>query len=176
MGDTSQGYIEWSSHPCEGDTSYSVESFFKIVNTTPNADYNVIFYSSSTGSNQEFGLMAQNSTTDPDVAIEIGNAYTGGSTNVRASLGWHHFALTFDGSTSILYLDGENVYSRSDTNDALGSTWNWVGVGQWANSSNYGGANGHTQGKLGYLSLYGKALSDQEVKQNFEALRGRYGI
>jgi hypothetical protein len=32
------------------------------------------------------------------------------------------------------------------------------------------------EGKCSYISLYSKALNDTEVSQNFNALRGRYGI
>jgi hypothetical protein len=177
LGDATQGYLQFSNHPCGGYTAYTVEAMFKIVSTTPSANYNVIFYSThaDTG-DQEFGLMAQDSIADADVAIEINNAYTGGSSNIRATLGWHHFALTFTGALSTVYIDGNSVYTKADSNEVLETTgWNWIGVGQWANSS-YNGANGYTQGKLGYLSLYGKALSATEVRQNFEATRGRYGI
>lgn len=177
FNNATQGYLQFNNHPCGGATSYSVEAMFKIISTTPSADYNVIFYSThnSTG-DQEFGLMAQNSVSDPDVAIEINNAYTAGNSAIRASLGWHHFVLTFSGSISTLYLDNKMVLTRSDSNEVLESdAWNWVGVGQWANSG-YNGVFGHTRGKLGYLSLYNRALSAAEISQNFEALRGRYGI
>jgi len=177
FNNATQGYLQLDNHPCGGATSYSVEAMFKIVSTTPATDYNVIFYSTHNGTgDQEFGLMAQNSVSDPDVAIEINNAYTAGNSNVRAGLGWHHFVLTFTGSTSTLYIDNQAVLTRNDSNEVLESAaWNWVGVGQWANSG-YNGSFGHTRGKLGYLSLYNRALSAVEIQQNFEALRGRYGI
>lgn len=176
LGGNNQGYLEFSSHPVGGFENYSLDAWFKIISLTPSAEYNVIFYSTLTVGQQEFGLMAQNSISDPDVAIEINNAYTAGTTNVRATLGWHYFSLTFNGTQSKLYIDGVNVYTRSDTNTIFPSTgWNWIGVGQWQNG-NYSGTTGYTQGKLGYLSLYGKALSEHEIQQNFNALRGRYGI
>lgn len=177
LGDATQGYLEFSSHPLGGYSTYSVESWFKITSTTPSADYNVIFYSSAPDNGtQELGLIAQNTIADADVAIEINNAYTGGSSDVRASLGWHHFVLTFNGSTSNLYIDSELAYSRADTNEALPTTgWNWIGVGQWANSG-YNGTQGYTQGKLGTLGFYTKALDASEVKRNFNALRGRFNI
>lgn len=177
LGDSTQGYLEFSSHPLGGYSTYSVESWFKIISTTPSAEYNVIFYSSAPDINtQELGLMAQNAIADADVAIEINNSYSAGSSNVRASLGWHHFVLTFNGTTSNLYIDSDLVYSRSDTNEVLPTSgWNWIGVGQWSNSG-YNGAYGYTQGKLGTLGFYTKALSSSEIYQNFNSTRSRFGL
>jgi hypothetical protein len=177
FGDSTQGYLEFSSHPLGGATQCSLESWFKIVAATPIADFNVIFYSSSPDVNtQEFGLIVQNTIADPDVGIEINNDWSAGASEVRPGVGWHHFALTFDGSSARLYVDGVLSYTRAASNAALPTSgWNWIGVGQWANSG-YNGANGYTQGKLGTLSFYNRALTAAEVGQNFTALRGRYRV
>jgi O-antigen biosynthesis protein len=38
------------------------------------------------------------------------------------------------------------------------------------------GSYGRYQGKLSSMKYYNRTLNDSEIKQNFEALRGRYGI
>jgi hypothetical protein len=33
-----------------------------------------------------------------------------------------------------------------------------------------------TNGKISYFSVYNRGLTDSEIRQNFEAIRGRYGV
>jgi len=39
-----------------------------------------------------------------------------------------------------------------------------------------GGDISHFDGKIANVQVYNRALSEQEIKQNFESMRGRYGI
>ncbi len=177
VGDSSQGYIQWAGHPLAGYSSYSIETWFKVPSLTPVAEYNVVFYSSAPDSSfQEFGLIVQNSQGDPDVAVEINNDYTGGSSGVRVDLNWNHIVFAYDGNIGRVYVNGVLSFTRDfpDANTLQSTGWNWIGVGQWANSS-YNGAHGYTQGKLGYLALYGKSLTVSEIQQNYNALRTRFG-
>ncbi len=43
-------------------------------------------------------------------------------------------------------------------------------------NSGFSGAHGYTQGKLGYLALYGRHLLPADVAQNYEAHRARFGL
>jgi hypothetical protein len=177
-GNVSQGYLQFAAHPLGGFGTYAVEAWFKVPSATPVAIYNVIFYSSAPDTSfQEFGLMAQAAVGDADLAVEIDNLYTDGTSNVRLGLDWSHLVFTYDGDRGYLYLDGSLVYERDFANgNVLPTTgWNWIGVGQWANSG-YNGGHGYTQGKLGYLALYGRHLLAADVMQNFEALRDRFGL
>ena len=60
-------------------------------------------------------------------------------------------------------------YRTNRTNFASNNIWNY-----------YLGSSGYTgrgfQGRIGLIMMYNRALSAQEVKQNFEATRGRYGV
>ena len=177
-GNSTQGYLEWDSHPCGGYSNYSMESWFKIVSTTPASEYNVVFFSSAPSSGfQEFGLISQASTSDPDVGFEIDNQWTGGASNVRLGLGWHHIVHSYDGDNSYMYINGELRYTKDHPNNNVLPTsgWNWIGVGQWANNG-YAGGNGYTQGKLGLIKLYGKSLSSGEVLQNYNVTKSRFGL
>ena len=179
-GNNTQGYMEWNNHPLGGHYQYTIDAWFKITRENPITNYNVIFYSSH-GTNQSFqslGFMAQNTTSDKDVALELNNAYTGGSSNYRLTLGWHHCVLTYAGSSALVYVDNDLKYTKGGLTSNYTiptSNWNWIGVGQWANGS-YNGAYGYTEGKLGAISFYSKQLSSNEVKQNYNALKGRFGL
>jgi LruC domain-containing protein len=177
FGSATQGYLQFSSHPLGGFGTYTVEAWFKAPSLAPVAEYNVIFYSSAPdGGIQQLGLMAQNSIADPDLALEVGNAYTAGGSNERVDLLWNHLVMVYDGSQAYLYRNGSLIWTvdQPDNNVLPTSGWNWIGVGQWAQAG-YDGSMGYTQGKLGWLSLYGRALSAAEVTQNWNAVRGRFG-
>lgn len=177
-GNSAQGYLEWNQHPLAGYSQYTMDAWFKTVKTSPSEQYNVLWYSSAPSSSfQEFGLITQASQSDPDVGFEIDNNWTGGSSNVRLGLGWHHIAHTYDSDYSNMYIDGVLRYRvNHPNNNVLPSTgWNWIGVGQWANSG-YNGGHGYTEGKLGPLRLYGKCLSADEILQNYTAQKDRFPV
>ena len=90
---------------------------------------------------------------------------------------WYHFVHTYDGSNQRLYLNGFQVLSwvttgsiQYDINNTL------LAVGNDYNSGYNGGASVGVQGKLAKVSIYNRALSASEVKQNYNATKSRYGL
>ena len=105
--------------------------------------------------------------------------YQEGAFNAGTSLidgNWHMATIVYDraavfGSSSVYgYVDGtlRNSISIPSDNDAFTAT-NLPGVG-------YRGCCDVFAGYIAQLSAYNKALTASEVKQNFNALRGRFGI
>ena len=82
---------------------------------------------------------------------------------------YSHISLTWDGNTQKAYLNGNLVNSQTATTTQGYSSS--VGIGSYQ-------AYGYrpVQGKIASIVTYKKALSNQEIKQNFNATRGRYGI
>ena len=88
--------------------------------------------------------------------------------------------MCFDGtqSTNTLklrgYLDGNQVsltFEGTIPNALSNTTYTGYRIGQTFTSPNqYGSSN------ISQVQIYNRALSAQEVSQNFNALRGRYGI
>jgi len=83
---------------------------------------------------------------------------------------WYHAVGTTNGTTDTgkvkLYINGSLVDTGTSTvipSDSLN-----IKVGD--------GNGGNIDGKTGSFSVYSKELSADQVKQNFEAKRGRYGI
>jgi hypothetical protein len=90
----------------------------------------------------------------------IGNPVT---VNTWVSLG---FVLNADGSR-IVYKNGVNIHSNTG---GLGGTATLeFSVGCINN-------NHHVNGNISNVSVYNRALTAQEVQQNYNATRGRYGI
>ena len=96
-----------------------------------------------------------------------------GTTNVSTN-SWYHIVATRLGSTITLYVNG--VSENSATNSSFTDSSTSLGIGV----ANVGGAWNDTYPVNGYISntrVYkGKGLTEDEVKRNFSALRGRYGI
>ena len=86
--------------------------------------------------------------------------------------GWHYWAFTANASTGSMkiYLDGFLWHSGTGKNkvinDVTGTTRR-IGITT---------ENDYHRGYISNLKLYKKELTASEVQQNFNALRGRYGI
>jgi hypothetical protein len=74
--------------------------------------------------------------------------------------------LTYDGTTWKAYKNGVLDSSWTGAFGTLSGNYFWIGNGY----------NGYTNIQVYNTKLYNRALSATEVSQNFNALRGRYGI
>ena len=81
---------------------------------------------------------------------------------------WHHIIVTYDGTNIKLYRNAEEVSSNTNTLNITNTT-KALEIGRRGTSSYF-------NGKLNGQKIYNKALSASEIKQNFNALRGRFGI
>ena len=78
------------------------------------------------------------------------------------------FSLVFDNNTGYSYVNGVLSSSKSLSNNMQINQ-----IGNAAGPTNY---PDRMKGNIAQVSIYNKALSAAEVAQNFNALRGRYGI
>jgi hypothetical protein len=82
---------------------------------------------------------------------------------------WGHYCVVYNGSNVSIYRQGVLQGSQNTTGTA---DWtNGMRIGYWAGGSAY-----YWQGNIDSVSMHNRALSALEVQQNFNALRGRYGI
>ena len=84
---------------------------------------------------------------------------------------WYMGAMTFDNTTGKLYLNGDQTGSTTTSNGSL--TLNST---QPLEIGTRGINNNYFDGKISQVSIYNRALSASEIEQNFNALRGRFGI
>lgn len=86
---------------------------------------------------------------------------------------WAHIVGTYTSGSRRLYINGNLVSSDSQTG-TIDTNANGISIGA------YGGYNGarsyYYNGEISVVKVYNRALSAAEVKQNFNALRGRYGV
>jgi surface protein len=84
---------------------------------------------------------------------------------------WYNFTGTFNGTSQIFYVNGQLHNSRSQVGTLDSSSI--------ANPIRIGGqvsAGGYHNGNISLTSIYNRALTAQEVLQNFNATKGRYGL
>jgi hypothetical protein len=83
---------------------------------------------------------------------------------------WHMGALTYSGTTATLYYDGVARTSASITGTLRQTVNGEFNVGRFGSFGAYAAAS------ISNVTIYNRALTQQEITQNFNALRGRYGI
>jgi hypothetical protein len=131
------------------------------VNSITSGSYYWGWSYGSANSNQAMFLGTNNNTF-----------YFGGYGNDVTSNGvplltWFNMTGTYDGTTAILYVNGIEV-------NRAAKSWNTTqNVGYIANQ-----VNGFEilNGGISICSLYNRVLTAQEVLQNYNAHRGRYGL
>jgi hypothetical protein len=116
--------------------------------------------------NNGFGFESNTNSTPHELAGRT----TGNIVSSTISAGsWFNFALIFDNNNFYGYangvLIGSGALSDNLTIDRIGD-----GTGMPDNYPAF------FKGRIPTLTIYNRALSAAEVQQNFEALRGRYGI
>lgn len=84
---------------------------------------------------------------------------------------WHYLGFTFDGTTKNSYIDGVMVGTMSVTG-ALVYNVTSRAMGVFGSGDTTYGMNGN----ISYYHVYSNSLTADQVTQNFNALRGRYGI
>ena len=97
---------------------------------------------------------------------------------------WHQVGVTFTRTAVKYYVDGVNVDTHTGSWSPLSNhsenetpRYGYIGNGSEATSAGGGIAPGDLFfGFISNLKYYYKTLSDAEMKQNFEALKGRFGI
>ena len=82
---------------------------------------------------------------------------------------WYHVVGVVNDTGARIYINGE-LDSSNSTPQNLGTVSSHIYIGH------YGTGSYEFDGKIAVVKRYNKPLTAAEVKQNFNALRGRYGI
>lgn len=109
--------------------------------------------------------IAQNTSTSAGLRqVSIGGAFSHST--------WTHITTSYDGQVGRIYVNGSEIAS-TDWGSVLAPSSNSTSLG-------IGGASTSTtrqfNGKISTFRFYNRALSADEIKQNFEASRTKYGI
>ncbi len=130
------------------------------------------------GNQPEFGVFSLNTTSFTPDRISFGN---GGGNNVGSlsinvstliqTGSWYQLVLTRPSSNvQFVYLNGTLIGSGSIQNSFVSGITAFGGLPGQSDYSSYLNAN------VGKIMVYNKALTAQEVLQNFNTTRGRFGV
>ena len=86
---------------------------------------------------------------------------------------WYQVVFTYTSGSQVCYING-NVVGTGTTLGTLATNSGGMSIGAYGG---YTGSRGYYyQGNQSIAKVYNRVLSQSEVQQNFNALRGRYGI
>jgi len=130
--------------------------FEKTTNGAVNTQYSLFYNGNDRIYYRTYGL----SVTDLTVI----------TSNYAINSQWVNVVATYDGSTKRIYVNGILAASGSSSGTVTQNTTGAAFIGI------YGGGGYPYNGKIAQTILYNRALSLDEISQNFNAIRGRYGI
>jgi hypothetical protein len=81
---------------------------------------------------------------------------------------WYHIGITSNGSTHKLYFNGVDVQTQTGAGPFYSTTTPFT--------LGYGNVHTYLNGNIAHALLYDRALNAQEMKQNFNSVRYRFGI
>ena len=158
-------------------------SFWIYLNTNLTGNWggsnkSAIIFTGDNAGTYEFILLTIDGNVGPPYTIALskyGQAKTGlcqiSQTNIMPIQRWHNLVLIRDGAASQqIYLNG-SLLTTGNISDSMASAATMLSGG--ATQSGY---SGYLNGKFSNILKYNRALSASEIQQNFNALRGRYGI
>lgn len=158
--------------------TFTLSSWFKSSTT---ALYQMLFSKETTAGtpwNYRLFLNQTSGSIQGDIAVTNLNYNSiGGSTNLCDGV-WHNavFVRSVALDTLYMYVDVSLVNSQTDTTTGtMSNNQNvWIGLSAFTGASVTGSYP--MNGQIGQSLIYNIALTADQVKQNFNAMRGVYGV
>jgi hypothetical protein len=164
-GTNDYGTIPYNSDFNLSNTDYTLEGWFN-----PNTFTNQLLLSKDTyGANFDWDLNVVNSTT-------LRLFSNGTSTNVTATVPtmttgqWYHYVVTSISGVIRIYLNSVLYQTQTMSTSNLSQVYLTLGCGSWNNPGAF------FNGKISILRIYRKGLVGGEVLQNYNSLKGRFGL
>jgi hypothetical protein len=146
-----------------GDLSYTVRCLFRTESTA--GERHVFRTAGNFGCDISGGRLRYYTTS-----YLAETAYTG--VNTFPINTWHDLVMVYDRANTIMriYKNGEEISSKShSTTYSLSTSTN-----RWfTRSDDYVGG---ISGDVGFVQFYTRVLTDAEIKQNYVAVKSRYGL
>lgn len=156
-------------------TPYTLEAWFYI--TTNPSNYSGIFNreNSFQGNRDGYNLWIHPISSEI-IRLSSERFQNGSNRGVSVDLSsnsifnsWQHVCVTYDGSNLRLYYNTNLVDSRSDATEKILNNSKTLEIGR-RNSG------GYFNGRLAEQKIYNRVLSSEEIKQNFNATKWRFGL
>jgi hypothetical protein len=149
-----------------------------ILDVGNNITANAWFY---VNSNSSYQPIVSKVLSDFSLGWEVANSsgafrttFRPSATQINLSVGgvlvignWYMGTMTFDGTTARLYLNGVQVGSTTSGGPVTLNSTQSLTIGRRVQGNFY-------DGNIAQVSIYNRALTPQEIQQNFNALRSRF--
>lgn len=154
-----------------GSTTRTVSVWFYTNTTTWIADTNTLFFYGAASPGNAFGI---DMSSYPNIEVFT---WGGGGRDLTFSttysqVGWKNIAVSYDGATTILIYEN-GTFTQTLT---LGSACNTTSSSVYIGALNPSIMSSYFDGNISQTSIYNRALTATEIRKNFNATRGRYGI
>jgi hypothetical protein len=179
------GVLNWASVSSQYAT-VAMNSGLRVTNITQEvwvflnstADQVFIGMQYGTGSNNSFALWVSGGTFY--FGVNTGGTFYQSASSTPSTSTWYHLVHTYNGTTQYLYINGVLVttynsaasgnitYDTSNTLLAIGADFNGTGYNT--------GPTLFVNGKMPIVKIYNIALSAAQVLQNYNAIKGRFGL
>jgi hypothetical protein len=162
-------YVSLGTFNGFGSTNRTISVWFKATSISSTTSRIITFPANDTSTDTPAYTLGLNNSGTIQGGIG-GSPYDGYDLSISYILGsWVNITATVISNTITFYKN--SVFESSFTNTGTVAT-NTIGyLGRY--NANYGQ---YLAGNISNVSIYNRALSAAEVSQNFNALRGRYGI
>jgi hypothetical protein len=146
--------------------TWSTFVWFRPITTGSNAESFVIGKGGGAGASTTFVVWVNENSEQLFARLKGGTTLTISSVNNNQ---WYNVGVTWDGTTAKAYLNGSFV-----NNISVGGASYQVELFNLGTTGSGGG--GKFTGNIAASTVYNRALTAEEIQQNFNALRGRFSI
>lgn len=161
--DGSTSYATFAG-PLESGNNFVISSWY--YPTRINTSYDMIYSGVDNTDLQLFFHAVSKKLTTSIENIEIATNFELTANTINK---WYNIAWRYDGVSRDIYINGELASSDANTTSFVKSG-NTVALG----ATDTGGLK--SQGYYGNLSVFSRALSPNEIRQNYNALKGRFNL
>jgi len=156
-----------------GASARTVSIWFYTNTTTWQSDTNTLFFYGGGSDSNAFGIDMDNY---PSIQVFT---WGGGGRDLTFSttysqMGWKNITVTYNGSTTILIYENGVFTQTLALASPCNTTSSPVYIGAIDPSTTAG--DSYFDGRISQASIYNRALSAAEILQNFNAMRGRFGL
>jgi hypothetical protein len=118
-----------------------------------------------------FNGSTQNVTFQTTQSTDVNNRGLNSATNSVPFNNWTHITFSLDNMFKRLYINGILIATQDLTIDTSFAA-NWTGTWWFGERAQIGG--NAWSGEMSCIRIYNRVLSDSEVKQNFDSIKGRF--
>ena len=179
-GSTQYISISGLSSALNNVSKFTYETWIRVTNPSSASAQTIFSFGNQTGSGAANDIMFFFASNQ--ICLQVNNGVDNSAVTTFTSTTWNSISVVYDGTKTgnsnrlKLYINGVlqtldfGTYNVPSTTSNLGFTNSGIGA------YSQGGFNNKLTGSIGSSRLYTKSLTDDEITQNFNATKTRFGL